>query len=75
MVVIRKKFASQCDPKVLQAIKSLAQEEGRQFQAVIEDAMVEYLEHHKNKRIRSFVMNHFNDSVQKNRELGELLAK
>jgi hypothetical protein len=74
-MVARKKFASQCDPKVLQAMKKVADDEGRQFQAVLEDAMIEYLEHHKQKRVRSTVMAHFNESVQKNRELGQLLAK
>ena len=75
MVATRKKFASQCDPKVLQQLKNVAEDEGRQFQAVLEDAIIEYLEHHKQKRVRSSVMDHFNESVKKNRELGQLLAK
>jgi hypothetical protein len=71
----RIKFASQAEPELLDAIKKVAQEEGRQFQSVLEEAMVYYLENRKHKKIRSSVLSHFHDSVTKNRRLGELLAR
>jgi hypothetical protein len=71
----RIKFASQARPEVLDAMKEVAQEEGRQFQAVVEDAFVFFLEHHKQGKVRSSVLTHFQASVAKNRRLAELLAR
>lgn len=71
----RIKFASQAEPELLDAMKKIAHEEGRQFQAVLEEAMVYYLENRKHKKVRSSVLNHFHDSVNKNRRLAELLAR
>ena len=75
VAVARKKIASQCDPKVLKALKKLAADEGRQFQAVLEEAMIEYLENYEQRRVGLSVMTHFKDSIKENQELGKLLAK
>ena len=40
----RQKFATQVDVNLLQAVRGLAETEGRQIQAVVEDALREYLE-------------------------------
>jgi hypothetical protein len=40
----RQKFATQVDVNLLQAVRELAETEGRQIQAVVEDALREYLE-------------------------------
>lgn len=71
----RIKFASQAEPELLDAMKRVAKEEGRQFQTVLEEAMVYYIENRKHKKIRSSVLSHFHDSVAKNRRLAELLAR
>ncbi|CAN5533158.1 hypothetical protein BH24DEI1_BH24DEI1_07060 [soil metagenome] len=71
----RQKYASQADPRLLEAMREAAREEGRQFQALMEDAMRDYLERRKNATPRERVMAHFRASVEKNRRLGELLAK
>lgn len=71
----RKKFSSQADPEVLQALRAIAREEGRQFQAVLEDAMREYVEQRRSNKPRPAAMAHFRASVERNRRLGELLAK
>lgn len=71
----RVKFASQVGPELLDAMKQVAKEEGRQFQSILEEAMVYYLEGRKHKKIRSSVLSHFHDSVIKNRRLAELLAR
>lgn len=71
----RIKFASQAEPELLDAMKQIAQEEGRQFQVVLEEAMVYYLENRKHKKVRSSVLSHFHDSVSKNHRLAKLLAR
>lgn len=75
MSATRQKFSSQADPKLLDEMKALAREEGRQFQAVLEQAMREYVERQRGARPRAEVMAHFRASVERNRRLGELLAK
>lgn len=71
----RQKYASQADPELLNAMRRVAQEEGRQFQAVMEDAMRDYLERRNNASPREHVMAHLRTSIEKNRRLGELLAQ
>ena len=44
MVTTREKFSSQASPELLAAVREVAREEGRHFQAVLEDALREYLE-------------------------------
>ena len=61
----RRKFASQADPEVLDAFREIAKEDGRQFQAVLEDAMVEYLERRRDGSTRSSVLKHFHASLKK----------
>ncbi len=75
MVVQRKKFASQADPELLERMRDVARSEGRQFQAVLEDAMREYLSNRDREEPRARVLAHFRASVERNRRLGELLAK
>jgi len=71
----RQKYASQADPKLLTAMRQVAKEEGRQFQAVMEDAMRDYLERRNNASPREHVIAHLRASIEKNRRLGELLAQ
>jgi hypothetical protein len=40
----RQKFATQVDAELLEAIRQIAQAEGRQIQAVVEDALREHLQ-------------------------------
>lgn len=75
MVVPRQKFSSQADPTVLVALRLIADTEGRQFQAVVEDAMRLYIEAKKQQSARPHVLSHFQTSLQQNRELGRLLAQ
>ncbi len=75
MIAPRKKFSSQADPELLAAMRQIARTDGRQFQAVLEDAMSHYIESRANQRVRPEVMAHFQASLEKNRRLGELLGK
>ena len=38
------KFAAQTDPAVLQTLKSIAASEGRQIQALVDEALRDYIE-------------------------------
>ena len=75
MSAIRQKFSSQADPRLLGELRAIAQEEGRLFQAVLEQAVREYVERKRHATPRAQVMAHFQASVEKNRRLGELLAR
>lgn len=75
MTVAREKFASQADPDVLAEMRALAASEGRQLQAVIEDAMREYLARRDRDRPRQHVMEALAESVAEFDTLYERLAK
>ena len=74
MTLCREKFSSQADSKLLGALRELAKKDGRHFQAVLEDAMRDYIETRAEGKPRASVMAQFQASVVKNRRLGELLA-
>lgn len=75
MVATREKFSSQAAPELLSAMREIARIEGRQLQAVLEDAMNTYIETRRQQNVRPEVMAHFHASLERNRRLGELLAK
>lgn len=75
MVATREKFSSQAAPELLSAMREIARIEGRQLQAVLEDAMNTYIEARRQQNVRPEVMAHFHASLERNRRLGELLAK
>ena len=41
---VREKFSSQASPEVLSAPRQIAEAEGRQFQAVLDEALLEYID-------------------------------
>ena len=75
MPTVREKFSSQASPELLARMREIARKEGRHFQAVLEDAMRDYIESNAQEKVRPEVLAHFQASVEKNRRLGELLAK
>ena len=75
MVVPREKFSSQASPELLLAMREIARQEGRHFQAVLEDAMSSYVEAKTQQKVRPEVMAHYRASVERNRKLYELLAQ
>ena len=56
-------------------MRKIANDDGRQFQAVLEDALRTYIEGRSQRKVRPEVMAHFWASVEKNYRLGELLAR
>lgn len=70
-----RKFSSQAEPEVLEGLQEIAAREGRQFQAVLGDAMREYLNHKRQQAARRNVLEAFQESLNERDELYRLLAK
>jgi predicted transcriptional regulator len=70
-----RKFSSQADPDVLEALQEVAAREGRQFQAVLGDAMRDYLAQKQNKAPRRSVIEAFQESLNARDDLYRSLAK
>lgn len=75
MVAGREKFSSQVSPELLQGMREIARKDGRQFQAVLEDAMRDYIASKAQENVRPEVMAHYRASVERNRLLAELLSQ
>jgi hypothetical protein len=52
----REKFATQVDTAILRAVRAIAQNEGRQIQAVVEEALADLVEKHRKANPRPHVM-------------------
>jgi len=72
---VREKFATQVSSEILSSIRTLAQNEGRQIQALVDEALTDLIEKRKNTRPRSHVMATYLASHQKYSELYQKLAK
>ena len=70
-----RKFSSQADPEVLEGLQEIATREGRQFQAVLGDAMREYLTRKRQQAPRRNVLEAFQESLKERDELYRSLAK
>jgi predicted transcriptional regulator len=70
-----RKFSSQADPEVLKGLQDIATREGRQFQAVLGDAMRDYLDHKRQVAPRRNVLEAFQESLRERDELYRSLAK
>ena len=71
----REKFATQVNPEILSAVRMLAQKEGRQLQALVEEALTDLIEKHKNARPRPHVMGAYFASHEKYGPLYKKLAR
>jgi predicted transcriptional regulator len=74
-VAVREKFSSQAAPDVLAALRQLAESQGRQFQAVLDEAMRDYLDRHQADKPRRHVMASFATSLEEFDSLYRELAK
>jgi hypothetical protein len=70
-----RKFSSQADPEVLDGLQEIAAREGRQLQAVLGDAMREYLARQRQQAPRRNVLEAFQESLAERDELYRSLAK
>ena len=71
----REKFATQVNSKTLRAIRALAKKEGRQLQALVDEALADLLEKHKNAKPRAHVMNAYLGSHEQYGPLYKKLAE
>jgi hypothetical protein len=75
MTITREKFATQVDTTILATVRLLAQKEGRQLQALVDEALADLIEKHNNSRPRKHVMAAYLASHEKYGELYKRLAE
>ncbi len=75
MAQTREKFATQVNSKILKDVRELAEEEGRQLQALVDEALADLIEKHKNVKPRSHVMGAYLASHEKYGPLYKKLAR
>jgi|UniRef100_UPI0040476313 hypothetical protein len=73
--VAREKFSSQASPDVLMALREIAEVQGRQFQAVLDEALRDYIDRQQKTRPRRHVMESFASSLDEFDHLYRELAK
>ena len=73
--MFREKFATQVDTKILAAVRTLAHDEGRQLQALVDEALADLIEKHRKGRPRAHVMGAYLGSHEKFGSLYKKLAK
>ncbi len=71
----REKFATQVDTNILSTVRLLAHKEGRQLQALVDEALADLIEKHKNARPRNHVMAAYLASHEKYGDLYKKLAE
>ena len=71
----REKFATQVNSETLAEVRAIAQSEGRQIQALVDEALADLVEMRKNTRPRAHVMAAYLASHEKYSELYQNLAK
>ncbi len=75
MSIVREKFATQVQSEILARVRAMAQNEGRQLQALVDEALADLIEKRKNTNPRAHVMAAYGASHEKYAELYKNLAK
>ena len=75
MAQTREKFATQVNSEILTAVRSLAEKEGRQLQALVDEAFTDLIEKRKNVTPRAHVMGAYLASHEKYGTLYKKLAE
>ncbi len=71
----RQKFATQVDPDLLEAVRGIAREEGRQVQALVDEALADLVEKRRLGKPRKHVMAAYHASHQRFGKLYKKLAE
>jgi hypothetical protein len=71
----REKFATQVNAEILTAVRALAEKEGRQLQALVDEALTDLIEKHKRARPRPHVMGAYLASHERYGPLYKKLAE
>ena len=61
----REKFATQVNSEILATVRKLAEKEGRQLQSLMDEALADLIEKHKNARPRQHVMDAYATSLER----------
>jgi hypothetical protein len=69
------KFSSQTRPELLEEVRRIAAQEGRQFQSVLDEALSDWVEKKTGDTPRPEVIAHAKASIARHRRLYEDLAK
>lgn len=69
------KFATQADPEVLETLRGMAASEGRQIQALVDEALRDYIERRQGEKPRQHVMQAFRNSLARYDSLYRELSK
>jgi hypothetical protein len=75
MAKIREKFATQVNSEILSAVRTLAETEGRQIQALVDEAFADLIEKRKHAKPRPHVMSAYFASLEKYDSLYTKLAE
>ena len=75
MARTREKFATQVSSEILSAVRSLAEKEGRQLQALVDEALADLIEKRKKSAPRAHVMGAYLASHEKYAPLYKKLAE
>jgi hypothetical protein len=75
MTAAKEKFATQVTSDILAEVRAIAHSEGRQLQALVDEALADLIEKRKNTRPRAHVMSAYHASHEKYAELYQKLAR
>jgi hypothetical protein len=75
MPAVKEKFATQVTPEILAEVRAMAHSEGRQLQALVDEALVDLIEKRRNTRPRAHVMAAYQAGHETFAELYRRLAK
>ncbi|MDE1160727.1 MAG: hypothetical protein PW792_02145 [Acidobacteriaceae bacterium] len=75
MAQTREKFATQVNSEVLRSVRDLAESEGRQLQALVDEALTDLLEKRRQGRPRAYVMAAYQSSHEEFAPLYRKLAE
>jgi hypothetical protein len=75
MSATREKFATQVNSEILRAVRALAEKEGRQLQALVDEAFADLIEKRKKTTPRAHVMGAYLASHEKYASLYKKLAR
>jgi hypothetical protein len=71
----REKFATQVNSEILRSVRHIAQDEGRQLQALVDEALADLIEKKKQSRPRAHIMSAYQASHEKFAPLYKKLAE
>jgi len=71
----REKFATQVNSEILSTVRTIAREEGRQLQALVDEALADLIEKRKQAKPRAHVMGAYLASHEKYGPLYKKLAE